>query len=133
MIEYLKTVNKHFQIDIKDQTRKYEYVVARACYYKICREIGGYSYARIGRSVNKGHATVLHALAELPNILRHDIPMAKKCQLLFNKYDFYNKKKNEKSLNELLVEYNIMVLENDQLKNKIDELTQTIYRLADLD
>lgn len=133
MNKYLKAVNKHFELDITTKSRKYEYIVARACYYKICREIGGFSYSRIGISVGKGHATVLHALAELPNILRHDIPMAKKCGELFNKYDFIKKKEHEKSLNELLVEYNIMILENDQLKKKIEELTQTIYQLADLE
>ena len=133
MNKYLKAVNKHFDLDITTKSRKYEYIVARACYYKICREIGGFTYHKIGQSVGKGHATVLHALAELPNILRHDVPMASKCQKLFNKFDFIKKKENEKSLNELLVEYNIMLLENGQLKKKIEELTQTIYQLADLE
>ena len=126
MEKYLRAVNKHFNLDIRANTRKFEYVVARACYYKICREIGGFSYSRIGRSVGKGHATVLHSLAELPNILKYDVLMAKKCKELFNKYDFLKKKEHEKSLNQLLVEYNIMLLENDELKRKIEELTQTI-------
>jgi len=133
MNKYLKAVNKHFKLDITTKTRKYEYIVARACYYKICREIGGFSYSRIGRSVGKGHATVLHSLAELPNILKYDVLMAKKCKELFNKYDFLKKKEHEKSLNQLLVEYNIMLLENDELKRKIQELTETIYQLADLE
>ena len=133
MKEYKKIVNKHFNLNIEDKTRKYDFVVARACYYRICRDIGGYSYSRIGESVGKGHATVLHALAELPNILTCDLAMNKKCQDLSNKFDFFNKRQHKKSLQELLVDYNILLLENDQLKNKIQELTETIYRLADLE
>ena len=59
--------------------------------------------------------------------------MARKCKKLFNKFDFIKKKEHEKSLNQLLVDYNIMLLENSELKRKIQELTETIYQLADLE
>lgn len=133
MEKYIKAVNKHFNLDIRENTRKFEYVVARACYYKICREVGGYTYHRIAMSVNKTHATVLHSLAELPNIIKYDYNIGKKCKDLFSNYDFLNKKEHKKSLKDLLVDYNIMIIENDQLKMKIEELTETIYQLADLE
>ena len=131
MKKYLTAVNKHFALDIREKTRKYEFVVARACYYKLCRELGGFTYNRIAKSIGKTHATVLYALSELPHIIKHDPNVGLKCQKLFNKYDFLNKKEHKKTLNQLLVEYNIMLLENDQLKLKIEELTETIYQLAD--
>lgn len=133
MKKYKNIVNKHFDLDISLKCRQYEYVVARACYYKICREIGGFSFEKIGRSVNKSHATVMHGIRELPFIMKHDQSIRIKCNELFNKFDFYNKKEIDKSLNELLVEYNLMIIENNQLKVKVEELTQTIYRLADLE
>ena len=91
MEKYIKAVNKHFNLDIRENTRKFEYVVARAWYYKICREVGGYTYHRIAKSVNKTHATVLHSLAELPNIIKYDYNIGNKCKDLFSNYDFcYN-------------------------------------------
>ena len=133
MKKYKNIVNKHFDLDISLKSRQYEYVVARACYYKICREIAGFSFEKIGRSVNKSHATVMHGIRELPFIMKHDHLIRNKCNELFNKFDFYNKKEIDKSLNELLVEYNLMIIENNQLKVKVEELTETIYRLADLE
>ena len=85
-------VNKHFDLDITTRSRKYEYIVARACYYKICREIGGFTYHKIGQSVNKGHATVLHALAELPNILRMIFLWQESVKSYLTKFDFIKKK-----------------------------------------
>ena len=58
-------VEKHFGIDISNKTRKFEYVFARACYYKICRDFGGYQYNKIAKTLNKNHATVLHALKQI--------------------------------------------------------------------
>lgn len=133
MEKYLKAVNNHFNLDIRAKTRKFEFVVARACYYKICREVGGYTYHRIAASVGRTHATVLHSLSELPHIIKYDYEIGKKCNDLFNQYDFLNKKEHKKTLKELLVDYNILLIENDQLKQKINELTQTIYQLADLE
>ena len=97
------------------------------------REVGGYTYHRIAASVGRTHATVLHSLSELPHIIKYDYEIGKKCNDLFNQYDLLNKKEHKKTLKELLTDYNILLIENDQLKQKINELTQTIYELADLE
>lgn len=48
------------QLDIRN--RKREVVYARAVYFKLCKEHTRNSLARIGRSVGKDHATVLHGI-----------------------------------------------------------------------
>jgi len=89
-------------------------------------------------NIDKSRYTIINAefndvLKELPNIIKYDYNIGKKCKDLFSNYDFLNKKEHKKSLKDLLVDYNIMIIENDQLKMKVEELTETIYQLADLE
>lgn len=131
--KFKNAVNKHFHLDISEVNRQYEYVVARSCFYKICRDIVGLSYSKIAQSVGKNHATVLHALKEFENILACDPVMNKKCQQLFDKFEYYNKKKHNMTLDQLVKSYNMLLMENDILKKEVKDLELTIYYLADLE
>lgn len=63
MIEQLiEFINKGLEIDIRKNTRKEEYIMGRALYYKILRDFSDLSYKNIGKSLKKNHATVLHSL-----------------------------------------------------------------------
>ncbi len=128
-----KIVNKHFNLKINKKTRQFEYVFARACYYKLCRDIAGLSFAKIGESVGKGHATVLHALKELPYMVRHNNINLKKYNSLMSKFDIKMEEQTHLSVDQIVRDYNFLLLENDSLKLKISELEEVIYRLADLD
>lgn len=62
----LKTIyqrtNKVIGVDIKNRSRKFEYVFGRSIYYKIAREFTGFSYSSISQNINRDHATILHAM-----------------------------------------------------------------------
>lgn len=66
IIEY---TNEVFEIDIRNTTRKREYVEARAFYYEIARKVTNFSLEEIGRQVDKDHATVLYALMNIVQFL----------------------------------------------------------------
>lgn len=133
MEKYLVVVNKHFNIDITEKTRRFDYVFARACYYKLCRDIGGFSYSSIARSIKKNHATILHGLKELPFMIKYNSGLLKKYNSLMRKFNTDMCEQNKIGLDQLVQDYNFLLLENDALKTKIFELEELIYKLADLD
>ena len=49
---------------LQSKSREREVVDARFVYFRRAKEIGRFSLARIGREVNKDHATVLHGIYE---------------------------------------------------------------------
>jgi len=55
-------VDSEFDIDISTNTRKREYVEARALYYKLAKEHTKLSLERIGGKLKRDHSTVVHAL-----------------------------------------------------------------------
>ena len=68
-------VNDYFKLDIREKNRKREYVDARCIYFSLSRElIPGATLERIGRSVNKDHASVNHGIKTLHSFLDFDRP-----------------------------------------------------------
>lgn len=71
-VEQLKYIIKSvFFVDINRETRKRDFVDARRVYSKILRE-RGYSFADIGRTIKKNHATIIHYLRDIDHIFVHD-------------------------------------------------------------
>ena len=67
--EIRSIVEQEFNLNLKNKTRKQEYVFARAVYYKLCKEITKNSYDDIGKTLDKDHATVLHGVRMFDNFL----------------------------------------------------------------
>ena len=61
-------VNKEFNLDIKENTRKRNYVDARALFYLLARKTTNYSYECIAGYLKKNHATAVHGVH---NIVHH--------------------------------------------------------------
>jgi len=75
-----------FGVDIKKKSRKREYVYARACYYKLLRDKTACSLTSIGETLNKNHATVLHALREWEYMIKFDSRLEKLYLILEAQY-----------------------------------------------
>lgn len=131
MEEIKKIVQNHFKLDISENSRRFELVFARACYFKICRDLTKNSYQRIGASLGKNHATVMHGIKTLNDLVETDKDLKNRFDSLLNKFSQYNKIKEKMTLTQLVREYNKLLLLCGEKDAKIKELEQTIYQLAD--
>jgi hypothetical protein len=68
----LKKVNNHFNIDITQNSRKRELVMARAAFFWLARKKTRYSLNRIGLMVKRDHSTVLYSIKNFENWLNCD-------------------------------------------------------------
>jgi len=71
--ELIDYVNETLDLDIRENTRKREVVDARAFYYELARRLTNYSLDKIGNSLDKHHATVLHSLNNVVMYLNKDL------------------------------------------------------------
>lgn len=72
-LELIKSaVEDYFRIKINKNTRKREFVEARAFYYRFARMYTKASMASIGELVNKDHACVINALNRLDGWMTYD-------------------------------------------------------------
>ena len=62
-------VNNAFNKQIQERTRRRDVVYPRAIYYKLAQDYSGESLAKIGRAVDKDHATVIHGLKLFENVI----------------------------------------------------------------
>jgi len=63
------TVQNTFNTFIDVKSRKRELVYIRAIYYKLCKEFTFDSLDKIGKTIGKDHATVIHGLKLFENII----------------------------------------------------------------
>jgi hypothetical protein len=62
-LKYIKKqVQKKLEVTLSKDTRKREYVYARAIYFKLAKEFTLESLSSIGNSVGRDHASVIHGL-----------------------------------------------------------------------
>ena len=69
--DLLLTASKYFKIDIHNKSRKEDHIQARAIVYSIMRDCLNMTYKDIGKVFNKNHATILHAINELPYMIKY--------------------------------------------------------------
>jgi len=62
-------VESLFNTQIHISSREREIVYMRSIYYKLCKEFTFESLTKIGNTVNKDHATVIHGLKIFENII----------------------------------------------------------------
>jgi hypothetical protein len=95
-----------------------DYVEARAIYYNLCRNRYDFSLFRIGREVDRGHASVMHGLKVYDNLMATDIRFRNKATLV-EQYVIGG----EVMPNEEHTPCDELVSENKRLKIQINELT----------
>ena len=103
--------------------RDRDFVEARAMYYKLLREYTNMTYFKIGKTVNKNHATVLHAANNFDWWLKQDeglLNVYTKIKERFRNYLGYEKadKKLEYNLERLLENYIDLKKQYEELKDK---------------
>ena len=117
-------VESYFEISISRNTRKRQYVEARAIYFKLCRIFTQLSLEQIGKSVNRDHASVLHGVKSINTWVQVDKRMNNNMRILKNKIVNYQIEKDETvELNESIV------LKYIQLKEQVKWQEEMIQKL----
>ena len=124
----LVEASKTFQIDIHLNSRKEEYILARAVCYSILRDCLNMTYQQIAKVFNKNHATVIHAYNELPYMIKYNKSLAdKKVELLKNWGDKYHIKsytKRSEQIKDLQDRIFLLNLESRLLQKQLDTLQE---------
>lgn len=69
----LQEVNHHLKINIKDSTRRREYVYGRNLFMRLAKDLNPWmSLSTIGKFINKDHATIIHGLRQFDNIKNYN-------------------------------------------------------------
>tara|TARA_R100000781_G_C4006455_1_gene102155 strand:+ start:155 stop:541 length:387 start_codon:yes stop_codon:yes gene_type:complete len=118
-------VSNEFQVDVSSLRRTRVHVDARLVYSYILRS-RGLGLSRIGKSINKNHATVLYLLNNAPSYLEQDPDLKTKydsCLLMFENhhspvYDL-TMPELQKAYVKLQADYDLILEENNQLKEKL--------------
>ena len=117
-------VESYFEISISRNTRKRQYVEARAIYFKLCRIFTQLSLEQIGKSVNRDHASVLHGVRSINTWEEVDKRMNNNMRILKNKIINYQVEKDKTvELNESIV------LKYIQLKEQVKWQEEMIQKL----
>jgi hypothetical protein len=117
-------VESYFEISISRNTRKRQYVEARAIYFKLCRIFTQLSLEQIGKSVNRDHASVLHGIRSINTWEEVDKRMNNNMRILKNKIINYQVEKDKTvELNESIV------LKYIQLKEQVKWQEEMIQKL----
>lgn len=85
-------VQNYFDLDITSKHRTQDYVYARFVYCKLARELTSLSLQKIGKSINRNHATVIHAVKEIECVFQYDQRVLKSYQYIL---DRFNKKRSD--------------------------------------
>ena len=131
-LENLKQItNDYFMVDIANKSRKAHLIKCRFLFYHTAyRLFPAETLSSLGRFLNQDHATVLHALKELPYIINYDTRFA---SLLDGYYKMIGLSDGD--------EQNIKVMDYDEIKQnkrklidlsaklKIDELNKKLRNL----
>lgn len=126
MQELKNIINEVFFVDIDVKCRNREVVDARKIYSKILRD-KGYSYERIGSSIGKDHATIIHYVRNIEHLLAYDQLLKEKyiaCENVFSKKTKSVKEQIQKdsdtyaTLIRLTNELEEAILRNDKMLNE---------------
>lgn len=120
-------VEKEFKITISRNTRKREYVYARAIYFKLCKEFSHQTLSKIGASVNRDHASVIHGLFVFDVMVLHKDSIlnsySKIRNRLFKETEDDLKKYN--SENYYKIKYEQLLEEYQELQKRYDMIYET--------
>jgi hypothetical protein len=111
-------VGESLGIDIRSRTRMIDYVEARAIYYNLCRNRYDFTLFRIGREVDRDHASVAHGLKLYDNLMATDARFRNKARLV-EQYVIGG----EITQSDPRISYYELLSENKMFKIQINELT----------
>jgi len=120
-------INKYFELDISKKTRQREYIEARFIYFTLVKKYTGLSLAAIAKTTSQNHATVLHGIKKLKDLMLHDKRLKFNYKLLDNKVADNDSAVKDFDFTEGLVQrYLSLKQTNEELTKTINELTEKL-------
>ena len=133
-------VESMFNTQIHIPSREREMVYMRSIYYKLCKDFTFESLAKIGKAVNKDHATVIHGLKVFDNLIN---PLWEKDY--YNRYLKLHERLNKKIDTQVKRsnpnkfyrdKYRVKLLQNKQMytftKNCLDKMESMGHKFTDV-
>lgn len=137
-VELIKNlVESEFNLQLKRKTRRREYIEARAMYYMLLREKGRMTVSSISKTLDKNHATILHALKNLHNWMTYDTniksiydSLEEKVNkiMLLHPEEFEHASTEEKFYLSAYVDLENKMIEQEELHKKIFDDMESKYR-----
>ena len=93
-----KTVEDYFGFQINKKSRQRHLVDARRIYFRLAREFTNYGLVRIGKSMDKDHATALFMIRTCKDICKVDKEYRAKYLTLRKKLEVINSKAYRKNI-----------------------------------
>ena len=127
LLDIKRYVQKELKLDISKDTRKREYVYARAIYFKLAKEFAHETLSSIGESVGRDHASVIHGLYVFDVIVLHNDSILNSYTKIRNKIfeeteDDLRKYNRE---NYYKIKYEQLLEEHQELQRKYDLTYET--------
>jgi len=121
----INRVNKHFEVDITQNSRSREIVMARAAFYWLAKNKTKYTTTRIGSIVNRDHSSVIYSMNNFENWLNCDLnfknEFEKLRKIVFNELSVEDltKKKMLIKYKFLKIAKNLLIVEVNKLKKEL--------------
>jgi hypothetical protein len=118
-------IEQVYRLDISSVSRQSSYVQARSIYYRLCIDYTPLNYSQISKSINRNHATLIHAMKQFDVLVRFIPGFDKNFKFIkaaFLEGEMFPEKEKRMDLDELLVKYNDLLLSFDELKVNFDKL-----------
>ena len=127
-----KVIQDYLNVDISNPKRQRGVVEARAMYYKICREHLGLKFREIAESVNKHHASVIHGIKLLNDLIDTDKKIKQDFDIVLNKFEFYKVKRKKMTNMQLMKLCNKLTKRVKKLETENKDFKLTLEWLTDL-
>jgi len=109
-------INKIFNVDIREQTKKQPTATARQLYFYIRKTTTKLSLAKIGKEMKRDHATVIWAIQRIEEILtKPQDPWHRQCIKIVQKFD-----KDHEELT--------LAIENEVLRRRVEKLEKRVVK-----
>ena len=110
----IKNVNNYYNVDVRENSRQRDIVMARAAFYWLARNTTRFSMKVISEAVGRDHASVIHSLKNIDDWIRFDKAFNQRFEnlkkLVFNEINDYTI-----SAESMVYKYNSLLIENDIL------------------
>lgn len=111
-----KKIEEQYDIRLDKTIRKRNYVEARSIYFKIAKDNLNITFDKLGKSVNKNHATVIHSIKNLQDLMSWDNNLKNNYNKILSDLDLQEESFNHLSNYELKLLIKSLIKENKSLK-----------------